>query len=837
MIARSWRITILFLCCAAAMPSMAQQTREERQNRVPWVRDWTSRHMIYSAPHTAFQSLRLQRDSRYIQQYWSRHIGYRRSFEHSKRHHSRPQLPGASDLQRDWALPLSADFTMGDANFPAKYTFDVTAAPSCANDFVVFTNSKKSIDDSNVTIYGVNQLYVNSAGNGLCSGTAPNVLWAYTFYSNPDGGAVIGSPVLSFDGTQVVWMESKGNGVAATLHILRPYTGGGAGTLTSPATLADSTSASAYHTCTPTAGSNSAGNQGGCLYSIPLADGDDDKNSSPYYDYNNDVLYVGDAEGVLHLFTGVFKGVPTEVTTQGWPVTVDSGAALTDPVFDIVSEHVLVGDSSGILSYVAVNGSLTGGTSAALGGNTWRVGTSISNDGLIVDGATQRVFVFASDTGTGVVVGEDDTSLNTGLGVRVGPVNVGSSTSSTLHSGAFDNGYYTTDTTLSAASGNLYVCGNSGAANLPTLFRISVSSGLISTSAPHNEFTAATSGTDCSPVTEFYNPNANEGLGKDSIFFSVHANAPATTNCSGDGCVFAATLTETGSSQIVTVSGALPASNGASGIIVDNDGTSNGTNNLYYIWLGNSNSTYSCDGNTSGSACAVQITQAGLGSQGNIIAMESTDSGAVTSSTAFYNSTASNPPMVAGDLLLVFSHWDQANGPAVTASVSDGLGNTYFPIGSAIEIGIFGPATHWVQAWYAINNQARASGNSDPVRVTFTSTTLTISTVDVFEISGLDSAAPLDVYTTGTGSGSAISIGPTPTTNFDNETIIQLVGFNANSFGYVAGPGYVNFVGQEATTYGEVQSVATKGSFTATASTTNSASWAGYLIGFKNAVQ
>ena len=35
-------------------------------------------------------------------------------------------------------------------------------------------------------------------------------------------------------------------------------------------------------------------------------------NSSPYYDYSHDALYVGDDNGMLHKFTPVLTGTPKE---------------------------------------------------------------------------------------------------------------------------------------------------------------------------------------------------------------------------------------------------------------------------------------------------------------------------------------------------------------------------------------------------------------------------------------------------------------------------------------------------------------------------------------------
>ena len=157
-----------------------------------------------------------------------------------------------------------------------------------------------------------------------------------------------------------------------------------------PAQPATSTTAAAtYVTCRSGATS--------CLLSLPLGSATD-TNSSPFYDYTNDVLYVGDDSGVLYKFTGVFRGTPAKVTTGPWPITVHSGSVLTSPVRDQVSGNVYVGDSKGVLSFVRDTGSTVGacvtGGPPCLANKT--VNTGGGNpivDAPLVDSTTQKVFV------------------------------------------------------------------------------------------------------------------------------------------------------------------------------------------------------------------------------------------------------------------------------------------------------------------------------------------------------------------------------------------------------------------------------------------------------------
>ena len=799
MIARMGRTVVLGALClggASAMLLLGNQQPDLASSRVPLVQDWTHRHMVYSHPQSIGQNLQLQQQPRYVQQVLSRNFiappafGRRRPVPNPINFSPEQQ----NDLYRDWQQVMPAGgYTMGDGNFPAKYTFNVNAPPDCVNDFVVFTTNQGGAG-ATLDIYGLNNLYT-----GICtSGTVPSTLWAYHVRSHA-AGRPIGSPVLSLDGTQIAWIE--GGSGQATLHILKPYTGGGAGTLTAAATPVNSATAAAYRSCTPATGN------GACLFSINFGNANDDTTSSAYYDYSDDTIYVGDAGGNLHAFTGIFKGSPAEATTGGWPVAVHAGDALTGPVYDTNTQHVFVGDNAGRLSYVAVTSPFNG----ALGGTSWTIGTSIT-DAPIVDGTIGRVFVFANDTGTGALVGEADTSL----GTHTGPVIVGSSTTSPFHSGDFDNLYYNSDTGAGTGTGFLYVCGNNGAANHPDLYQIPVTSGTIGLTAT-SEFVAATASVECSPVTEFYNTTTSQ----DSIFFSVHNNAAAGTDCATHGCLFAATLGPNGPAETVTISGAILASGGTSGVVVDNNSSTSGASNIYYSWLGNSSATFPCTTNARG--CTVQVSQLGLGSAGVVVNGNAGDSGASLSETSDFSSAAKN-----GDLILIFSHWD---GAGITATATDNGGNTYTALGPAINIG----SNNWIQAWYAGN----ILGTPNAFKVTYSAKTTSISLVDAIEYSGLATVAPFDTttYKSATGTGTALSSGASGVTTADNETIIGLFAtVGAAGFPFTLGPGYSQDT-MDATSLVEHLDVSVEASYTASATGSNSTSWGAIVFGFKNALQ
>jgi hypothetical protein len=595
--------------------------KDESGYRVPVVEDWTHRHLIYSTPRGILRKLELQQQTRYVQQYLRRNALFRRP-----RGPIDPRLRDTNELQRDWGIAAGSGFTVGEGNFPAKYVFNVTAAASCSADYVVFTTNQTAA--ATTDIYAVNNLYVNAGGTGLCTGTAPKVMWSYSIQTTTDGSADT-SPILSLDGTQIAWVE--GGGGTGVLHLLKPYTGGTDGTLTAPNTPPTSSSAANYRSCTPAAPTGGGATSNACLLNLAFANGDDDTGddemispSSPYYDYDGDIIYVGDDGGNLHRFTGIFFGSPAEVTGGGWPVAMapaDADPQLGSPVLDQPSGNVFVGDFTGNLFYVRLATTSAGtclstsnmGVPPCVGSTTFNDGNTTNTKisvGPIVDSNTQRVFVFFSPNGggPGAEVGQNNTTLS----LATPPlVNVGGGTAHRLNDGALDQLYYSSDNQLNEGTGWLYVCGSNTMTNAAVLERIAMTNGAMGTALDTTTWTASSASARCDPITEFY--NASSAI--DYLFFGVEASGDTVANCSGGGCVFAVTVT--GGTLTVppgTGTGGVNADGGTSGIIVDNDSTSTGAASIYFTWLVNgTGSPYTCNGTAlNGSVCAVKLTQSGL---------------------------------------------------------------------------------------------------------------------------------------------------------------------------------------------------------------------------------
>jgi hypothetical protein len=433
-------------------------------------------------------------------------------------------------------------------------------------------------------VVALNELYSGSGlgGTGICGTGQPSVMWAYnTNLSGDTTGTLYTSPVLSLDGSKVAFIETNSSG--AILKILQWVNG--QGTISVAVAPTPITTGNAWSTC-PTPGTS-------CLFSIPFSGSAPDSYSPPFYDYANDAIYVGDDNGLLHKFTGVFNGTPTELTT-GWPITVSSGHLLSGPTYDAVSGNIFVADLNTSLFYVRDTASTVGacasGSLPCLGTPSLTIGTiDGSYDPPTVDVTSQMVYVFPTDDPHGnsaviqtttALASSVDTAL--GLGVRA-----------FRHSGAFDNNYQSGN----YSSGFLYACG----ANPRTaLYRIGFnSSGVMNSATATGNVTLSPVGPICTPMTEILNGS------NDFLFFGLQLSGSAA-GCSS-GCVMALNLAGLSWPPILSKFSTLTVPRGPSGIVVDNVGTGGQESDIYF-GPGDGNN---CTTPTT-SGCAVKATQSGL---------------------------------------------------------------------------------------------------------------------------------------------------------------------------------------------------------------------------------
>jgi hypothetical protein len=702
--------------------------------------DWSHRYVIHANPETRDEAaargvVALDRwknklkDARYAQQvarkmrftqatatnpFSPQQLGWFKRFDRN-----RPPSGGdGPQVHRDWSNVLGGAEGTGTAGmFPAKYAFDIFAAPSCANDFIVYTTASPGVNGSGAfasrtgnfnnangaggtvtitrtgapplvltasananlglnfqmsggtsgaaanlaaaitrnggtagvratssgstvtvisitqgasanitlsesmsgfswsantlnggsgtagqpTIVAFNQMY---KGCGTAPGIAvPNTFWAYN--TGSDATARL-SPVLSLDGSQVAFVQSSGG--VASLVLLKWSSTVSVGTVGAPTVPASVTPAN-YRACVAP-----------CMTAIAFNGNPDNSNSSPFYDYFNDVLYAGDDNGRLHRFTGVFGGTPAEQTTGGFPATASTGNMLTPPVYDGATGLVFVGSDTGVNSggrlhsvcatpgvspVCTVSGTVTSsGQLAAYNIQLGGANTTGVRDTPLLDSTARRLYVFVESDPNNNCGGVNckaiyqfrtDQSIAGSLGARVN-IGRGQIGARALMAGAFDNAYYTSADPANP-SGNLYACGSLSDgtdSKKPTLWRIPIVNNVMQT--PVLGPTMVTNvdiddSADCSPITMVMN-GANEYL-----FVSVNALGNST-GCSG-ACIYMFNLTGKTWNAAATANAGLPAPGGTSGIVVDNVSSATGASQIYY-------STLSNPGN------AVQASQAGL---------------------------------------------------------------------------------------------------------------------------------------------------------------------------------------------------------------------------------
>jgi hypothetical protein len=573
------------------------------------VTDWSHRHVVFSDPKTLMKRFQLSTNPRY-EQHVRRRIAAKRGVGRSEwRWYHAPDDPNY--FQGDWSMDMGAGSTVGAGNYPAKFSFNTTSA-NCANpappvgqqsDFVVYNTGLAGTTGSQATIVAFDNLYSS------CTGGTPLTYWAYNTGTT---GAVVTSPVLSFDGKQVAFVQNTATG--ANLVILRWKANNG--TLLSPVV--------------PAAGPCTA-LTAPCVITVPFSTANSDPStldttSSPFCDYSNDVIYAGDASGFLHKFTGVFAGTPAEVVSTGpstfWPANLTTGfGLLNSPVFVDGFNEVLVTGSDGVI-YV-VNTTIGGLYPTGANFLDPKLASPGFDDAPIVDWTTGKLYLFARASSEFI-----DTASTSGFHGTPGVASVFElnipatppdihlasyvqaivSNSATIptpafYTGAFDDAYYST----SGVSGNLYVCSTRGTVN--AIWGIPIANNVMGTPFPGPTLTTANVG--CSPITEFSNTNTNI----DRLFLSVTGSplTGGTINCpsSARGCVMSFRVdsplsTTTATSATTAVTG------GTSGIVIDNSSAAGGASQVYFTPLGNQVCAGSGGIGVGTGGCAIQASQSGL---------------------------------------------------------------------------------------------------------------------------------------------------------------------------------------------------------------------------------
>src|SRR3989442_6718469 len=205
-------------------------------NRIGLVQDWSTHHAVFPGNGPLSAMLAAQHDPRAFYSWRVAALDAVRTTSTSaaqtetavdERHRANLRMSN-----RDWSISLGSAGTAG-AMYPAKFTFDINATPSCANDFVVFP-ANQSPNATHENLVAFNNLYSGNVNSfGICNrttsasdnGLAATVKWSYAVSSSIAAGDST-SPALSLNGTKVAFVESK-SGSQPHFHVLAWKNGDG----------------------------------------------------------------------------------------------------------------------------------------------------------------------------------------------------------------------------------------------------------------------------------------------------------------------------------------------------------------------------------------------------------------------------------------------------------------------------------------------------------------------------------------------------------------------------------------------------------------------------------
>ena len=612
------RYGVWCLSLIASFGQAAQAQEQPPQQHVGRVLDWSYRHVTLSGGLRAADLDRAKVEPRMLFHLVERNLqvsarqGTRR-FDSGERGPGNPFPAKSHGLKTDWSIPLGAGVVAPNM-FPAKYSFDVNATPSCTGDYVVYGLNVAGATPGQANLVGLTNLYSGSTPR-LCNSNNPTVNWAYN--GSTAGGAVRTSPVLSLDGKRIAYVESAAG--ATVFHVLAWNAGEGtAATVAATPTLNGS--------CTGTVANPTSS----CLKSVALSATATDTLSSPWVDYQTDKAFVGTDDGNIYRISCVFNCGLNSNPTVDWtftlPVAGTGGAAAkpNGPVYDFPSGRLFVGDQLGELWVIdagGASGSLNAGPVMIGGGGCTaahppgRTGTGADctasgnsfgiPDSVIMDssGASQRIFAFSGNDGTAgasAVVAQLRMDLTGLVRAHIGLGSVANNSSNVdIHTGAFDNNYFG----ATPATGHLFVCGTITTDTRAAFYWIGFASYPTMNSAATGSIARGTSaGNPCTPITEIFNPNVNLNPNPGTAIHDIVISGVVGASPNG--------VLRTDDIGTGTITGILSGVNypgGMSGIIFDNVNAGGQASSVYFSTL-----TTSTAGTCGGNRCAVKLTQLGL---------------------------------------------------------------------------------------------------------------------------------------------------------------------------------------------------------------------------------
>lgn len=228
--ASSLRLALLafvaLLLTASLVSSLPATKEKAAANHRGVVLDWTQRHILYTNGASLAAMVAAERDPRAYFNWLAIDRARQNAGGRGEGEERSPRRRVKSPIHVDWSVSLGTGSIAANM-FPAKFSFNINAAPDCTNDFAVYAlNVAPSATQANIV--ALNNLYSGVAGGaGICGPGSATVNWAYRVSNQ----ALATSPVLSLNGQKVAFVE---NSNPAVFHVLT-WTAG-QGTVGAPVT-------------------------------------------------------------------------------------------------------------------------------------------------------------------------------------------------------------------------------------------------------------------------------------------------------------------------------------------------------------------------------------------------------------------------------------------------------------------------------------------------------------------------------------------------------------------------------------------------------------------------
>ena len=117
--------------------------------------------------------------------------------------------PDPAGVHRDWGMSLASGGQVGNGQFPAKYTFDINATPSCTNDFV-------ACNTSTVAASSTGTFTNNNASNGQTATIAGSLVLTASSTLNTGVNFQIGGGATNNATNLAAAIARNGSGVGVT---------------------------------------------------------------------------------------------------------------------------------------------------------------------------------------------------------------------------------------------------------------------------------------------------------------------------------------------------------------------------------------------------------------------------------------------------------------------------------------------------------------------------------------------------------------------------------------------------------------------------------------------